>query len=219
MVARSQTPVAFNGDTRKQVGATERELLLPGQIKAVARSLTPVKQDAEQSGSAKRGPSLTSQARAARSPTPAANDAARGGGRKRELLPGGAIRQLARGDATAMNGSTPGRRYSSTAAAQDSGNVSLPPSQAVRDTLPGDLIRLNQEAGPSPSSPDSSSTTGNSRGSISAEWETQYMGYPDGWLQVSTGAASWRSATLSCRRSFARSRRASSTRKVGGEHE
>lgn len=236
---------------RRSPTATANEqcdIFMGGNPKLIGsiRSLTPVKNDAKQSGSAARGPSLTSQARAARSPTPAANDAARGGesretkaargsgginlrqainysptptgnkggstsrsgDRKGELLLGGAIRQLARGDEPTTNGSTPGRRYSSTAAAQDSGNVTLPPSQATRDTLPGDLIRLNQEAGPSPSSPDSSSANGNARGSISAEWETQYMGYPDGWLLMSTGAESWRSGTRSALKSYARSQRA-----------
>lgn len=125
-----------------------------------------------------------------------------------------------------------------TPAAQDSGNSSLPPSQATRDTLPGDLIRysatpvgagggstsrggdrkgelllggqIRQQSadGPCPSSPDTSSTNGNSPGSISAAWETQYMGYPDGWLALGTEQESWLSATLSSRRSSRRSRQA-----------
>ena len=212
------TETASRSPTAKSNEHCERNVRGNPSLLGAARSLTPVKNDAEQSGSAARGPSLTSQARAARSPTPTANEGGkgvRGGKRGNELLLGGAIRQQARGAETAMSGSTPARRYSSTAprgAAQDSGNVTLPPSQAVRDTLPGDLIRLNNEAGPSPCSPDSSSESGSSRGSISAAWETQYMGYPDGWLDISTGAASWLSGTLSCRKSFARSQRASSKR-------
>ena len=259
----------------------------------VDRTLTPVRQDTEQSGSSKRVPSLTSQARSAtprahevgeyqrdrgdpekprptltgqvrgnampRSPTPAAHDAKRGGeSRETKAARGAGGINLVRaiGDATRepspspttesssdtkprpTSGSGPGRRYSSTPAAQDSGNSSLPPSQATRDTLPGDLIRysatpvgagggstsrggdrkgelllggqIRQQSadGPCPSSPDTSSTNGNSPSSISAAWETQYMGYPDGWLQLGTEQESWLSATLSSRRSSRRSQQA-----------
>lgn len=209
----------------------------------VDRTLTPVRQDMEQSGSSKRGPSLTSQARSAtpraseckqiayqrdrgdaskpratlygqvigRSPTPAAHDAKRGGeSRETKAARGAGGINLVRaiGESSGTSGSGPGRRYLSTPAAQDSGNSSLPPSQATRDTLPGDLIRQQSADGPCPSSPDTSSTHGNSPGSISAAWETQYMGYPDGWLQLGTEQESWLSATLSSRKSSRRSQQA-----------
>lgn len=64
---------------------------------------------------------------------------------------------------------------------------------AERPTLVGEI----QVAGPThPSStpPGESSprpsTTGNPSGSISAEWETALMGFPLGWLRISTSAAS-----------------------------
>lgn len=210
-VDRSQTAAVAGHETRRQVGKDERELLLPGQVKLVERSLTPVRQDTEQSGSPKRGPSLTSQARSARSPTTAAHDAKRGGESRETKAArgaGGINLVQAIGESAATNGSGPDRRYSSTPAAQDSGNVTLPPSQAIRDTLPGDLIRQQSADGPCPSSPDTSSTNGNSPGSISAAWETQYMGYPDGWLQLGTEQESWLSATLSSRKSSRRSQQA-----------
>ena len=244
-VDRSQTAGVAGHETRRQVGKDERELLLPGQVKLVERSLTPVRMDAEQAGSLKRGPSLTSQARSAtpraheageyqrdrgdpekprptltgqvrgnampRSPTPAAHDAKRGGeSRETKAARGAGGINLVRaiGESSGTSGSGPGRRYSSTPAAQDSGNSSLPPSQATRDTLPGDLIRQQIADGPCPSSPDTSSTHGNSPSYISAAWETQYMGYPDGWLQLGTEQESWLSATLSSRKSSRRSQQA-----------
>ncbi len=214
----------------------------------VERSWTPVREDAEQSGSAARGVSLTRAARAysptprahevgeyqrdrgdpskprptltgcARgkySPTPVQSDSARAPEARATKAARGSggvnLRQSIASSATsAESGSTRARRYSSTPAAQDGKNQTLPPSQAIRDALPGDLIRQLNADGQSPCSPDTSSTTGNSRGYINAAWDAQYMGYPDGWLTLSTNAASWLLATPSFRRYAPRSPEASS---------
>lgn len=229
-VDRSQTAAVAGHETRRQVGKDEPELLLPGQVKLVERSPTPVRMDAKRGGESRetkaaRGAGGINLVRAigdaTREPSPSPTTESSSGTKPRPT-----------------SGSGPGRRYSSTPAAQDSGNSSLPPSQATRDTLPGDLIRysatpvgagggstsrggdrkgelllggqIRQQSadGPCPSSPDTSSTNGNSPGSISAAWETQYMGYPDGWLALGTEQESWLSATLSSRKSSRRSQQA-----------
>ena len=51
----------------------------------------------------------------------------------------------------------------STPAAQDAKNAGLPPSQAARDTLPGDLIREK------------------ARGQLNPDWVECLMGFPRGW--------------------------------------
>lgn len=263
-VDRSQTAAVAGHETRRQVGKDDRELLLPGQVKAAARSATPRAHEVgeyqrDRGDPEKPRPTLTGQVRGnamQRSPTPRASpnenrntDHAPSHGKTHGKSLAGSIHEAARGagginlvraigESSGTSGSGPGRRYSSTPAAQDSGNSSLPPSQATRDTLPGDLIRysatpvgagggstsrggdrkgelllggqIRQQSadGPCPSSPDTSSTNGNSPGSISAAWETQYMGYPDGWLALGTEQESWLSATLSSRKSSRRSRQA-----------
>jgi len=54
----------------------------------------------------------------------------------------------------------------STPAAQDAQNVTLPPSQGTRDTLPGDLIRQGMQ------------------GHLNPEWVECLMGYPQGWTDL-----------------------------------
>ena len=243
-VDRSQTAGVAGHETRRQVGKDERELLLPGQVKLVERSLTPVRMDAEQAGSLKRGPSLTSQARSAtpraheageyqrdrgdpekprptltgqvrgnampRSPTPAAHDAKRGGeSRETKAARGAGGINLVRaiGESSGTSGSGPDRRYSSTPVGAGGGSTSRGGARKG-ELLLGGQIRQSSADGPCPSSPDTSSTNGNSPGSISAAWETQYMGYPDGWLQLGTEQESWLSATLSSRKSSRRSQQA-----------
>ena len=51
----------------------------------------------------------------------------------------------------------------STPAAQDAKNTTLPPSQAARDTLPGDLIRTGAQ------------------GLLNPDWVECLMGFPRGW--------------------------------------
>lgn len=56
----------------------------------------------------------------------------------------------------------------STPAAQDFKNVTLPPSQAVRDTLPGDLLRNGETAG----------------AYLNPDWVETLMGLPPGWTSL-----------------------------------
>ncbi|MGH7130997.1 MAG: hypothetical protein ACREJO_03525 [Phycisphaerales bacterium] len=212
-----------SGDGREKPNTLGWAMAAAGE--GAARSPTPAANDAARGGEtvetrlargASSGVNLRQAINYSATPTGAkGGSTSRGGSRIGELLLGGQVRAADPGGGSMTSGSTRGRRYSSTPAAQDGGNTSLPPSQAERDSLPpsqaerdslpGDLIRHGGAAspegdGPSLCSPDSCSVSGNSPGSISAAWETQYMGYPDGWLEVSTSAGSWLSGTLSYRK-------------------
>ena len=55
-----------------------------------------------------------------------------------------------------------------TPAAQDSKNAMLPPSQAVRDTLPGDLLRNGEPVG----------------AYLNPDWVETLMGLPPGWTSL-----------------------------------
>lgn len=54
----------------------------------------------------------------------------------------------------------------STPAAQDAKNTTLPPSQEMRDTLPGDLLK------------------GGTQGQLNPDWVETLMGYPIGWTAL-----------------------------------
>lgn len=60
----------------------------------------------------------------------------------------------------------------STPAAQDSKNAALPESQAIRDTLPGDLIRQG------------------SSGKLNPDWVELLQGFPPGWTDIGDGPRS-----------------------------
>jgi len=89
----------------------------------------------------------------------------------------------------------------STPAAQDAKNDTLPDSQAIRDTLPGDIIRGLQGL-------ESRSTRGSRHESslaLNPAWVSVLMGFPRDWLCVSGAklCALW--ATRSSRKSSKRS--------------
>lgn len=54
----------------------------------------------------------------------------------------------------------------STPAAQDAKNMTLPPSQMGRDTLPGDLLKAGV------------------RGQLNPDWTEALQGYPPGWTRL-----------------------------------
>lgn len=55
-----------------------------------------------------------------------------------------------------------------TPAAQDAKNSTLPPSQKVRDSVPGALLRDGEPPG----------------GQLNPQWVEWLMGYPDGWTDL-----------------------------------
>lgn len=186
-----------------------------GQVRAY--SPTPVAKDADSMSGPSHHASL--KRNVVRSPTPTAHDARRPGLDMKSTEGANLSRSIGRSltptaEDAEQTGDNPDRgptltsqvRRSSTPVAQDAKNITRPPSAGTWDTLPGDLIRLSNADGPSPSSPDSLNANGSSRGSISADWDAQYMGYPDGWLGLTTEAASWLAATLSCPKSSLPSR-------------
>ena len=61
-------------------------------------------------------------------------------------------------------------RFMPTPAAQDAKNSTLPPSQAGRDTLPGQMIRDGRQ------------------GQLNPNWVEWLMGFPPGWTDVDTDA-------------------------------
>lgn len=63
------------------------------------------------------------------------------------------------------NAGLPGAVAWSTLAAQDAKNTTLPPSQATRDTLPGDLLKPG------------------SSGQLNPAWVESLMGFPPGWTE------------------------------------
>lgn len=109
-----------------------------------------------------------------------------------------------------------------TPSAQDAKNLTLPASQTNRDSVVGQLLRDASSTSGKPRDwptatadrgmgsgtngtkaiNDAMGTPGekrNYKGSLNSAWVAQLMGYPDGWLDISTEKASALSATRKSR--------------------